>query len=96
MEAKGAVRKGDGKDVDHKQALIKGGSNTASNLRVRDANANRSFKRTRNAGMAWGRGIMPYKSEKQRRFMHSQKPEIAKKWDKKYGSKPQPGYKKKR
>ena len=52
MEAKGAVRKGDGKDVDHKQALIKGGSNTTSNLRVRDANANRSFKRTRNAGMA--------------------------------------------
>lgn len=25
---------------------------------------------------------MPYKSEKQRRFMYSQHPEIAKKWDK--------------
>lgn len=27
---------------------------------------------------------MPYKSEDQRKFMHSQKPKIAKKWDKKY------------
>ena len=25
---------------------------------------------------------MPFKSEKQRRFMHSQKPEIADKWEK--------------
>ena len=30
---------------------------------------------------------MPYKSEKQRKFMHAQHPEIAKRWDKKYGSK---------
>lgn len=30
---------------------------------------------------------MPYKSEKQRRYMHTRLPEIAKKWDKKYGGK---------
>jgi len=30
---------------------------------------------------------MPYKSAKQRRFMHAKHPEIAKKWDKKYGGK---------
>jgi len=30
---------------------------------------------------------MPYRSEKQRKYMHSKHPEIAKKWDKKYGSK---------
>ena len=45
MEKKGRVRKGDGKDVDHAVALSKGGSNAASNLRVRDANKNRSFSR---------------------------------------------------
>ena len=30
---------------------------------------------------------MPYRSEKQRAFMHAQKPQIAAKWDKKYGGK---------
>lgn len=30
---------------------------------------------------------MPYRSEKQRRFMHAKHPAIAKKWDKKYGGK---------
>lgn len=30
---------------------------------------------------------MPYKSAKQRRFMHAKHPKIAKKWDKKYGGK---------
>jgi len=30
---------------------------------------------------------MPYKSEKQRKFMHAKHPQIAKKWDRKYGSK---------
>jgi len=28
---------------------------------------------------------MPYKSDKQRRFMHAKHPEIAKKWDSKAG-----------
>jgi hypothetical protein len=40
--------------------------------------------------------LMPYKSEKQRRYMHAKHPEIAKKWDKKYGSKPKPQSKKKK
>jgi hypothetical protein len=51
MADKGLVRKGDGKDVDHKKPLVKGGSKTASNYRVVSKSANRSFKRTRTAGM---------------------------------------------
>lgn len=47
----GKVRKGDGKDVDHKKPLAKGGSNSRSNLRVRSASANRSFARTKGAKM---------------------------------------------
>ena len=34
-------------DVDHKRPLSKGGSNRASNLRIRSKSANRSFRRTR-------------------------------------------------
>jgi hypothetical protein len=30
---------------------------------------------------------MPYKSEKQRRYLHAKKPKLAKKWDRKYGGK---------
>jgi len=30
---------------------------------------------------------MPYKSAKQRAWMHINKPDIAKRWDKEYGSK---------
>lgn len=45
----GRVRKGDGKDVDHKRPLDKGGSNARSNLRVQSKSANRSFPRDR-----WG------------------------------------------
>ena len=41
----GLVHKGDGKDVDHKKPLSKGGATTRSNLRVESASANRSFKR---------------------------------------------------
>lgn len=43
----GKVSKGDGKDVDHKRALTKGGSNSRSNLQVLYKGDNRSFKRTR-------------------------------------------------
>lgn len=45
MEAEGLVHKGDGKDVDHKQPLSKGGTTTRSNIRVQSASANRSYKR---------------------------------------------------
>jgi 5-methylcytosine-specific restriction endonuclease McrA len=47
----GAVKKGDGKDVDHKTPLSKGGSNKASNLRVKSKSANRSFARTKTGAM---------------------------------------------
>jgi len=30
---------------------------------------------------------MPYRSEKQRGFMHAKHPEIAKRWDEEYGGK---------
>ena len=42
----GLVHKGDGKDVDHKNPLSKGGSTARSNLRPQSAHANRSYKRT--------------------------------------------------
>lgn len=45
MEEDGRVHKGDGKDVDHKHALINGGSNRESNLRVVSRSANRGFRR---------------------------------------------------
>lgn len=50
-EKAGLVRKGDGKDVDHKRALSKGGSNSKSNLRVTDASSNRSFARNADGSM---------------------------------------------
>jgi len=43
----GTVKKGDGKDVDHKTPLSKGGSNDKSNRRVLSASTNRSFPRTK-------------------------------------------------
>lgn len=46
MMAEGLVRKGDGKDVDHKKPLSKGGSNDRSNLRVQSQHDNRSYERT--------------------------------------------------
>ena len=46
MAAAGEVRKGDGKDVSHKVALSKGGTNAPGNLKVEDDNSNRSFARS--------------------------------------------------
>ena len=51
MEKEGKVRKGDGKDVDHKTPMAKGGGNGRSNLRVKPKSANRSFARTKSAKM---------------------------------------------
>lgn len=45
---KGKVTKGDGKDVDHKKPISKGGSNASSNLRVTSKRNNRSFPRQSN------------------------------------------------
>lgn len=41
MMREGRVKKGDGKDVDHKKPLSKGGSNSRSNLRVVSRSKNR-------------------------------------------------------
>lgn len=47
----GRVKKGDGKDVDHKKPIAKGGGNALSNLRVQSQHSNRSFPRDREAHM---------------------------------------------
>lgn len=51
MEEAGLVHKGDGKDVDHKQPLSKGGATKRSNLRVKTASDNRSFPRKSDHGV---------------------------------------------
>lgn len=50
MESK-QVRVGDGKDVDHKTPLSKGGGNSSSNLRVVAAGTNRSFARNKDGSL---------------------------------------------
>jgi len=45
MEREGVVHKGDGKDVDHKTPLSKGGTTVRSNLKAVAATKNRSYKR---------------------------------------------------
>ncbi len=45
----GKVSKGDGKDVDHKKPLSKGGSTKRSNLRTKPSSKNRSYARTKSA-----------------------------------------------
>ena len=47
MEKAGKVRKGDGKDVDHKDSNPN--NNSKKNLRVQSKRANRSFPRTKKA-----------------------------------------------
>lgn len=47
MEQAGKVRKGDGKDVDHKNGNPK--DNKRSNLKVKSKSANRSYARTKTA-----------------------------------------------
>lgn len=51
LTREGKVRKGDGKDVDHKVPLSKGGSKSRSNLRVLSASTNRSYPRTKSGKM---------------------------------------------
>jgi hypothetical protein len=51
LEREGVVSKGDGKDVDHKKPLSKGGTTTRSNLKAKPASANRSFKRKADGSM---------------------------------------------
>lgn len=51
MEKAGKVHKGDGKDVDHKTPLSKGGKTTKSNLRVVSSSRNRSFRRNKDSSV---------------------------------------------
>lgn len=44
LTKEGKVRKGDGKDVDHKKPLRSGGGNGRSNLRVMDKSRNRAWR----------------------------------------------------
>ena len=48
FECLGLVKKGDGKHVDHKKPLSKGGTNKRKNLRVKDGKKNSSFARNSN------------------------------------------------
>ena len=50
-EKRGLVRKGDGKDVDHKRPLSENGGNGRGNLRVVPASQNRSFPRNADGSM---------------------------------------------
>ena len=51
LEREGVVHKGDGKDVDHKKPLSKGGTTTRSNLRAVSASSNRSFARNKDSSV---------------------------------------------
>lgn len=51
MEREGKVSKGDGKDVDHRTPLSKGGTSSRSNLRVVPASSNRSFARNSDSSL---------------------------------------------
>jgi hypothetical protein len=48
---KGLVKKGDGKDVGHKKALSKGGTNAKSNLKIQSRSSNSSFARKPDGSM---------------------------------------------
>lgn len=55
LEAEGKVHPHDGKDVDHKNPLKRGGGNGRSNLRVQSRSTNRSVSKTSGNRMK-GRG----------------------------------------
>ena len=47
----GLIEEGSKMEVDHKKALVKGGSNTLKNVRITTRHENRSFPRNKKAGM---------------------------------------------
>ena len=51
LTAKGVVAKGDGKHVNHKTPISKGGGNAPSNLSVKTEANNSSFPRTKKGAM---------------------------------------------
>ena len=64
MIAAGKAAKGDGKDVGHRQAISKGGTNSLSNLFSQNASENRSFRKNSDSSM---------KSEKSKRESRGKK-----------------------
>ncbi len=50
LEKEGKVSKGDGKDVDHKRPIKKGGGNSRKNLRVSSVKKNRGHGMSKNKG----------------------------------------------
>ena len=57
----GMVKPGDGKDLDHKNPISKGGSNSPSNFRVESKHANRSFPRNKDGSMIENKAKTPAK-----------------------------------
>ena len=51
MMDEGKVRKGDGKHVNHKTPMSKGGGNGNGNLSIKDAKDNLSYPRTKTGAM---------------------------------------------
>ena len=51
MKAKGVVSTGDGKHVNHKTPISKGGGNAPGNLSVKKESTNSSYPRTRKGAM---------------------------------------------
>lgn len=51
LASEGLVHKGDGKQVDHRVPLSKGGSESRSNLRVVPASQNESFSRNKDGSL---------------------------------------------
>lgn len=49
--SQGKAKVGDGRDVDHKRPLSKGGTNASSNLRVVPRSENRSFSRNSDSSL---------------------------------------------
>ena len=55
LKAQGRGATGDGKHVNHKTPISKGGGNSPSNLTVKKESANSSYPRTRKGAMKMGR-----------------------------------------
>ena len=56
MKAKGVVSTGDGKHVNHKTPISKGGGNAAGNLSVKKESTNSSYPRTKAGAMKAKKG----------------------------------------
>jgi len=55
FEKEGKVKPGDGKDINHKKPLSKGGANTKANAEVVSRSKNRSFPRNSDGSMKSGK-----------------------------------------